>query len=139
MRAKQFYGSGAKMNLMINGELFHQIKNGNRLIIKANPNDTLNMQIIYPFIKSHRSKILQITPDKKSEIYIDLFYWGEGYNPLKHAGVLNPAGEKPEFNIEIIEMASDEGKNKFNQSEIYKDNKLIMEKRFPKQTHDNPF
>ncbi len=28
MRAKQFYGSGAKMNLMINGELFHKIKSG---------------------------------------------------------------------------------------------------------------
>ena len=34
MRAKQFYGNGAKMNLMINGELFHNIKSGNRLIVK---------------------------------------------------------------------------------------------------------
>ena len=26
MRAKQFYGSGAKMDLMINGELFYKLK-----------------------------------------------------------------------------------------------------------------
>jgi hypothetical protein len=131
MRAKQFYGSGAKMDLMINGELFYKINSGNRLIIKTNSNDTLNFQIIYPMIKSHKSKVLQITPENGAEVYIDLFYWGEGYNPLKHAGVLNPAGGTPDFNIEIIEMTLNEGKNKFNQSEVYKDNKKIMVKRFP--------
>ena len=130
MRAKQFYGSGAKMDLMINGELFHKIKGGTRLIIKTNPNDTLNIQIIYPIIKSNKSKVLKITPDNTSEVYIDLFYWGEGYNPFKHTGVLNPVGGTPEFNIEIIQMAIDEGKKKFNQSEIYKDNKKIIEKNF---------
>lgn len=131
MRAKQFYGSGAKMNLMINGELFHKIKSGNRLIIKTSSNDTLRIQIIYPVIRSHKSKVLQITPENETEVYIDLFYWGEGYNPLKHAGVLNPYGGTPEFNIEIIQMILDEGKKKFNQPEIFKDNKKILEKRFP--------
>jgi hypothetical protein len=133
MRAKQFYGSGAKMDLMINGELFHKLKSGNRLIIKANLNDTLNLQIIYPMIKSHKSRIFKITPDENNtELYIDLFYWGEGYNPLKHVGTLNPAGGMPDFNIEIVEMSLNEGKTKFNNSEIFKDNKKIMEKRFPK-------
>lgn len=130
MRAKQFYGSGAKMELMINGELFHKIKSGTRLIIKTSPNDTLSIQIIYPIIKSNKSKLLKITPDSTSEVYIDLFYWGEGYNPIKHAGVLNPIGGSPEFNIEIVEMTLDEGKKKFNQSEVYKDNKKILEKIF---------
>jgi len=133
MRAKQFYGSGAKMNLMINGELFHKIKSGNRLIIKANLEDTLNLQIIYPMIKSYKSKVLQIANDVNDiELFIDLFYWGEGYNPLKHAGTLNPAGGTPEFNIEIVEMTMSEGETKFNNSEIFKDNKKIMVKRFPK-------
>jgi hypothetical protein len=130
MRAKQFYGSGAKMDLMINGELFHKIKSGTRLIIKTNSNDTLNIQIIYPIIKSYNSRILKIKPDNASEVYIDLFYWGEGYNPFKHAGVLNPVGGTPEFNIEIVEMTLDEGKKKFNQSEVYNDNNKIMEKRY---------
>ncbi len=130
MRAKQFYGSGAKMDLMINGELFHKIKSGTRLIVKTNSNDTLSIQIIYPIIKSYKSKVLMITPDNASEFYIDLLYWGEGYNPFKHSGVLNPVGGTPEFNIEIIEMALDEGKKKFVQSELYRDNKKIMKKRF---------
>ncbi len=132
MRTKQFYGSGAKMNLMINGKLFHKIKSGNRLIITTNSNDTLNIQIIYPLMENHKSRMLQIFPDGEDEIYIDLFYWGEGYNPLKHAGVLNPYGGTPEFNIEIIELTKDDGKQRFNQSEKYKDNKGISEKRFPR-------
>ena len=132
MRAKQFYGSGAKMDLMINGELFHKIKNGNRLIIKTNTNVTLNIQIVYPPIKRHKSKVLHILPDTESDVYVDLFYWGEGYNPLKHSGVITgPTGGTPEFNIEIIEMDITEGKQKFNDSESFKDNKKLNEKRYP--------
>ncbi|MCT4648505.1 MAG: hypothetical protein N4A74_26190 [Carboxylicivirga sp.] len=130
MRAKQFYGSGAKMNLMINGELFHKIKSGNRLIIKTSNQDTLNIQIVYPMMKKYKSKVLQITPESESEIYVDLFYWGEGYNPIKHAGTLNPAGSMPEFNIEIVEMNLTEGKVKFNQSENYKNNDKILIKHY---------
>lgn len=129
MRAKQFYGSGAKMDLMINGALFQKIKSGTRLIIKTNSTDTLNFQIVYPISKKHKSKILKIAPDSESEVYIDLFYWGESYNPLKHAGVLNPVGGVPEFNIEIVEMNSCEGKAKFFESERFKDNNKILEKR----------
>ncbi len=125
MRAKQFYGSGAKMDLMINGNLFHKIKNGNRLIIKTTRCDTLNLQIVYPPIKGNKSKILQVIPEDESEFYIDLFYWGEGYNPLKHSGVLNPTGGKPDFNIEILQMEKSEGKMKFLNAEYYKDNKKI--------------
>jgi hypothetical protein len=130
MRAKQFYGSGAKMDLIINGKLFHKIKSGTRLIIKTNTNVPLSIQIIYPIIKSNKSKVLNISPDNASEVYIDLFYWGEGYNPFKHAGVLNPVGGTPEFNIEIVQMTLDEGKKKFYQSEVYKDNNKIIEKYF---------
>src|SRR5690606_31310293 len=78
MRAKQFYASGAKMNLMVNGELFYELKSGNRLIIKSNTNDTVSLQVVYPLIKSHKSNILKISPDGNSDVYIDLFYWGEG-------------------------------------------------------------
>lgn len=131
MRAKQFYGSGAKMNLMINGKLFHKIKSGNRLIVKTNSNDTLNIQIIYPLLKKHESRILQILPNNDEKKYIDLFYWGKGYNPLKHAGLLNPHGGTPEFNIEIVELTKDYGEQKFNQSEEFKDNNKITEKIFP--------
>lgn len=131
MRAKQFYGSGAKMNLMINDKLFCKIKNGERLILKVNSNETLNIQIVYPPIKSHKSKALQILPEDKNEIYIDLFYRGEGYNPIKHAGVLNPHGGSPGFNIEVIRMNEKEGEEKFNQSENFKDKKKILEKKYP--------
>lgn len=132
MRAKQFYGSGVKMNLMINGTLFHKMESGNRLIIKTNSNDTLNIQIVYPPIKSHKSKVFQLVPDSEREVYIDLFYWGEGYNPLKHAGVIRGSlGGFPEFNIEIIKMDKQEGEQKFKQTEKFKDNKMIVEKRFP--------
>ena len=132
MRAKQSYGSRAKMDLMINGELFHKIKSGHRLIIKTNSNSTLNLQIFYPTIKKYKSQILQIVPDSESEVYIDLFYWGDTYNPLKHAGTLRgPHGETPEFNIAIIKMAKEEGVQKFNLSKKFKDNKLVIEKRFP--------
>ena len=132
MRAKQSYGSRAKMDLMINGELFHKIKSGNRLIIKTNSNITLSFQIFYPTIKKYKSQILQITPDRENEVYIDLFYWGDTYNPLKHAGTLRgPHGETPEFNIAIIEMEKEEGVQKFNLSKKFKDNKLILEKRYP--------
>lgn len=134
MRAKQFYGSGAKMDLMINGELFHQFKSGTRLILKTSQKDTLSIQIVYPLIKSNKSKVLKITPDNSSEVYVDLFYWGEGYNPFKHAGVLNLVGGTPEFNIEIVEMPFDEGKKKFNQSEIYKDNNKITESDFRRKS-----
>ncbi len=130
MRAKQFYGSGAKMNLMINGILFYKLKSGRRLILNSDTNDTLNIQIISPLMKKQKSKVLTIVPGNENEIYIDLFYWGEGYNPLKHAGVLNPVGGTPEFNIEIIQMSSEEGKIKFNQSKLYKDNKKIAEKKW---------
>lgn len=132
MRAKQFYGSGAKMNLMINGELFNELKSGNRLIIKSNSNDTLSLQVVYPLIKGHKSHILKVSPDGESEVYIDLFYWGEGYNPLKHAGLIRgPHGVTPEFNIEVIRMTQHEGKVKFEQSENYKDNGKIKEKILP--------
>lgn len=132
MRAKEFYGSGAKMNLMINGELFHKIKNGSRLIIKTTASDTLNIQIVYPPIKRYKSEVLQILPDNGSDVYVNLFYWGEGYNPLKHSGILTgPTGGTPEFNIEIIEMGNNEGKQKFNDSQSFKDNKTINEKRYP--------
>lgn len=132
MRAKQLYGSWVKMNLMINDELFDQIKSGHRLIIKTSVNDTLNIQIVYPLIKSYKSKILQITPGSKSEVYIDLFYWGEGYNPFKHSGVLRgPIGSSPEFNIEIVEMNKEEGEQKFNLTEKYKDNNEVLEKKIP--------
>lgn len=130
MRAKQFYGSGARMNVMVNGELFHQMKSGSRLIIKLKLADTLSVQIVYPLIKSHKSETLQILPDSENEIYVDLFYWGEGYNPLKHAGVVNPRGSSPDFNIEIIKMNKEEGKEKFNHAEFFKDNKKISEKRY---------
>jgi len=130
MRAKQLYGSGVKMNLMINGELFHTMKSGTRLIIRTNSNETLNLQVIYPLIKSYKSRVLKITPDDASEVYIDLFYWGEGYNPFKHAGVLNPVGGRPDFNVEIVEMTLDKGKNKFVQTKLYKDNNTIIQKDF---------
>ena len=132
MRAKQFYGSLAKMDLMVNGELFQKIKNGNRLIIKSETNDTLKIQIVYPLITSHKSRVLEIPPGNESEIYVDLYYWGEGYNPLKHSGVIRgPIGSSPDFNIEIIELSKEEGEKKFNLSELYKDNNKIVEKRFP--------
>ncbi len=132
MRAKQFYGSGAKMNLMINDTLFHKIKNGNRLIIRTNSQDTLKIQIVYPLAKKHKSEIIQITPDNEQEVYIDLFYWGEAYNPQKHAGAIRgPHGGTPDFNIEIIKMTKEAGEQKFNQSDKFKDNKKILEKRFP--------
>src|SRR3546814_666703 len=105
MHAKQFYGSGAKMDLMINGKLFCKIKNGERLIITSNLNDTLNIQIVYPLIKRHKSKVLQILPNSENEVYIDLFYQGEGYNPLKHDGVINPSGGTPDFRVEKIGRA----------------------------------
>lgn len=130
MRAKQFYGSGARMNVMINGGLFHQMKSGNRLIVKSKLADTLNIQIVYPLIKSHKSATIQILPDSGNEVYIDVFYWGEGYHPLKHAGVVNPRGSSPDFNIEIIKMNKEEGKEKFNHAELFKDNKKIAEKKF---------
>jgi hypothetical protein len=133
MRAKQFYGSGVKMDLMINGVLFNKIRSGQRLIVKTDSKDTLSFQIIYPLIKSNKSKVLHIAPDKGAEIYIDLFYWGEGYNPLKHAGALNPAGGTPEFNIEITELNLDEGRKKFNQSVLYKDNNKILVKKYLKE------
>ena len=132
MRAKEFYGSGVKMNLMINGELFHKIKNGSRLIIKTNTMDTLNIQIVYPPLKRYKSEVLQILPENGSDVYVDLFYWGERYNPLKHSGVLiGPTGGTPEFNIEIVEMDKNEGKQKFNDSLSFKNNKKVNEKRYP--------
>ena len=133
MRAKQSYGSSLKMDLMINGELFHKIKSGNRLIIKTNSSNTLDFQIFYPTIfETHKSQILKIVPDSESEVYIDLYYWGGYYNPLKHSGVLRgPIGESPEFNIAIIKMTKEEGVQKFNLSKKFKDNKLILEKRLP--------
>lgn len=130
MRAKQFYGSGAKMDLMINGEIFHKFNSGSRLIIKTTHVDTLNIQIIYPIIKSNKSKVLKIAPNNTDDVYIDLFYWGEGYNPIKHGGVIGPYRSTPEFNIEIVEMKLEDGKKKFNQDELYKDNKKIIEKKF---------
>jgi len=130
MRAKQFYASGSKMNLMINEKLFYEIKNGTRLIIKSNSSDTLYFQIIYPLDKRYKSKVLVVLPDDKSEMYINLHCWGEGYNPLKHSGVLRgPNGEIPKFNIEIEELLQDSGKLKFWQSEFYKDNDKIIEKK----------
>lgn len=130
MRSKQFYGSGAKMDLIINGKLFHKIKSGTRLIIKTSSNDTLSFQVVYPILKSYKSKVLKISLNDKTDAYVNLFYWGESYNPFKHAGVLNPIGGTPEFNIEIIEMTLDEGRKSFNNSEEYKDNNQIMIKRF---------
>ncbi len=129
MRAKQFYGSGAKMNLMINGKLFYEMKNGTRLIIKSSKKDTLNFQIIYPLGKSHKSKVLQILLNDTSKMYIDLYYWGEAYNPFKHSGAIRgPNGEMPKFNIEIVELPEEKGKLKFWQAEFYKDNNKIIEK-----------
>ena len=136
MRAKQFYASGVKMDIMINGERFHRLKNGNRLIVRTNSNDTLNLQIIYPLQKKQKSEVLQITPNSENEIYIDLCFCGvaEFYNPLKHAGpVRGPHGDKPnsDVNPEITKMTKEEGVERFNQSEKFKDNKKILEKRFP--------
>lgn len=52
--------------------------------------------------QSHKSKVLQINPNCREEVYIDIFYWGEGYNPLKHDGVITGGyGRNPEFNIAI--------------------------------------
>lgn len=130
MRAKQLYGSLAKMNLMINDELFYKIKNGERLIIKASSDDVLNIQIIYPPMKRHKSEILQISPDDENEIYVDLFYWGEGYNPIKHVGALNAHGDFPDFNIGIIKMNKEEGEDKFNMSENYR-GKKVSERAYP--------
>lgn len=130
MRDKQLYGSLAKMNLMINDNLFYKIKNGERLIIKASSDDVLNIQIVYPPMKRHKSEILQILPDDEDEIYIDLFYWGEGYNPIKHAGVLNVHGGLPDFNIGIIKMNKEEGEDKFHISDNYK-GKKISERTYP--------
>lgn len=123
MRARQVYGSGAKMNLMINDKLAYKVKNGERLILKPDSNDTLNIQIVYPPVKSHKSEILQIPPDDENEIYIDLYYRGEGYNPIKHAEVLNRHGDSPDFNIEIIRMIRKEGEEKFNESKYFKEKK----------------
>jgi hypothetical protein len=130
MRAKQFYGSGAKMDITINGKSVYKLKNGNRLIIKLNSIDTLNIQIIYPPMKNYKSEVLTILPENENDIFIDLFYWGEGYNPFKHAGVVNPAGGRPEFNIEIARMKLDEGQLKFSNSDFYKDNNNIAEMNY---------
>ncbi len=128
MRTKQFYGSGAKMNLMINGNLLHKVGNGERLTLNTNSNDTVSIQVIYPLSKSHKSKVLQIPPNGEKEVYVDLFYWGEGYHPFKHAGLANPSGGRPDFNIEVIAMEKKEGHHKFNQGENFKDKKKILEK-----------
>jgi len=92
----------------------------------------LNIQIVYPPIKRYKSEVLQILPESGNDVYLDLFYWGEGYNPLKHSGVIiGPTGGTPEFNIEIVELDKNEGKQKFNDSPSFKDNKIIIEKRYP--------
>jgi hypothetical protein len=57
MRAKQFYGSGAGMNINIDDKLFHNLKPGTRLIIKTDKTRTINLQVVYPLIKKYKSKI----------------------------------------------------------------------------------
>jgi len=116
MRAKQFYGSGAGMNININDQLFHNLKGGTRVILKVEKSDTLNFQVIYPPMKKYKSHILTILPGSEDEIFIDAYYWGTGYNPsmlITH--------ERPEFNIEITKMDSVSGKVKFNLNEKFKD------------------
>ncbi|MDD4972303.1 MAG: hypothetical protein PHT07_22980 [Paludibacter sp.] len=116
MRAKQFYGSGAKMDIQINGISVCKMKSGSRLILKAKKGDTLNIQIVYPLMKKYKSDVLQILTNNEPSIFIDAYYWGTGYNPMM---LYNH--KQPEFNIELKKMNFDEGKIKFYDSTKYKD------------------
>jgi hypothetical protein len=116
MRAKQFYGSGAGMNINIDDKLFHNLKPGTRLIIKTDKTRTINLQVVYPLIKKYKSKVLQILPGNEKEIYIDTFYWGEAFNPT-----MLFIYDRPDFNIEIVKLDSAKGNMKFNEADKFRD------------------
>lgn len=122
MRPKQFYGSGVKMEVRVNDESIYKLKSGHRLILNINSNDTIKIQCVYPPIKVYQSEPYIILPTDDNEIYFNVFYWGEGYNPLKHSGIiLGPNGKPLEFNVEIERLELKEGETKFRNEELFKD------------------
>jgi len=127
MRAKQFYGSGAKMDILINGNSIHKMKNGSRLIVTSNLQDTLRIQVVYPLMKRYKSTVLSINPGDEREIYIDAYYWGTGFNPSMFI-----TAERPEFNIELKKLDLQTGKEKFLDSTKFKDTEeTIIKKNVP--------
>ena len=122
MRVKQVFCSGVKMDVRVNDKSVYKLKSGNRLILTVNSSDTIKINCVYPLIKKYQSKPCIISPTDDNEIYLNVFYQGEGYNPLKHSGVLlGPNGSPVKLGIEIERLELAEGERRFYNEKQYKD------------------
>ena len=121
MRAKQVLCSVVKMDVRVNDKSVYKLKNGSRLILPVNSSDTIKINCVYPLIKKYQSKPCIISPTDDNEIYLNVFYQGEGYNPLKHSGVfLGPNCSPVKFGIEIERLELAEGERRFHNEKQYK-------------------
>jgi hypothetical protein len=66
-------------------------------------------------MRRYKSRVCKIPPDSIGDIFIDAYYWGEGYNPM-----MLITYDQPEFNIEIEIMNTEEGRAKFRNEELFK-------------------
>ena len=104
IRERNFLGSGNRMDIQINGKSVFMLKNGRHLIINSHSNNPIDFQIVYPLMKSFRSKILHFSNENEVEIYLLVSYKGAGEN----------------FRIEMKQLTSVEGGKILKNSKRYK-------------------
>ena len=130
MRAKKFYGSGVKMDVIVNDTLIEKLSSGKRLDLTFNASDTVTVQIIYPQSSKYKSEPYIVLPSDDREIYLDLYY-STNSNDTSRNGEVSvgaPAGNASVsasmsigLGIMVEKMSLEEGRERFNDNRLFKD------------------
>lgn len=121
MRAKQFLGSGQKMNIKVNGELMHKLGNGQRLIIKTPVADSIRIDIMS---YSEKDVSIIIYPNDEQHIYLDASFRVSGLVINIPVGPVSiSAGDHSEgfeSGIRVERLDNETGQALFFKSNLYK-------------------
>jgi len=120
MREKSIFCCMVGMHIWIDGLYIFNLKNGKRLIVRTNSNDSLKIQIFYPPMYRFKTEVIYKKTDIDKSIFIDLKYKNKSYDPF-----LFIQNKFPTFEIEIKEMTPIEGEIKFNNEKMF--NKKLYE------------
>jgi len=109
------------MKIEINDSSTYQLKNGDRMVLSVNQEDTLKIVVLYPPDKNYKSKTYYIYPSDENNIYINLKYSGS-------ANVWSFFDKSTlKFNINVDFIDANEGIKRFTNTKLFKKKVFLTE------------
>lgn len=121
MRERNTFCSLMGMKIEINDSSTYQLKNGDRMVLSVNQEDTLKIVVLYPPDKNYKSKTYYIYPSDENNIYINLNYSGS-------ANVWSFFDKSTlKFNINVDFIDANEGIKRFENKKLFKKKVFLTE------------